>query len=171
MRNILMGFACVSNHKSVRANIRVLNLDACFIKHENNSLHTLCSKDSIANLVCLGDYMYEKENQGGLCQIFKFKYTLSFTHSRFLFSRSYVNTPLFLIISIAFYLVSSQSHIFTIFLVKTFLHSHIFLAHINAKKKTRYFRLNLRDLMLLRFPVSKIEIDAPLTGKKKLVVQ
>jgi hypothetical protein len=50
----------------VRADIRALTLDACFIKHEHNNLKgTLCSMDSNDNLVCLGHCLYDRENQEG----------------------------------------------------------------------------------------------------------
>ncbi len=63
----------------VRAGIRAFTVDACFIKHEQNklkgwALYTLCSIDSNANMVCLADCLYDKENQEGydrllaLCQ-------------------------------------------------------------------------------------------------------
>jgi hypothetical protein len=54
----------------VRVDIRVFTLDVCFIKHKQNNLkgwalYTLFSMDSNDNLVCLDDYLYDKENQEG----------------------------------------------------------------------------------------------------------
>jgi hypothetical protein len=75
MKNILMGFACVSNNRAENlksfafcwANIRVFTLDACFMNHEklypllNGFKHQprFCSIDSNTNLVYLAHCLFQ----------------------------------------------------------------------------------------------------------------